>query len=412
VRAEVSIAEPTVISLQLSKANQYLGTSLTAEEIMAIFARLQLSANWNQGNETFVVQVPARRGDLVLDVDLIEEIARIYGYDQIPTSLIYGATTVGALSHAQHVRRTIRKLLTAYGLDEVINYSFSDPQKMDHVQGLYGHKKSVSLALPMSEERSVLRQSLVPHLLEVAAYNRNHNQPDVAVFELGHVFISEQTQLTELPQEPLHAAFMLTGNGQSAQWLQAARTVDFYDLKGMVDRLLLSLGIANVEYRATEVDGYHPGRTAEIYGSHGDQRIRLGVIGQVHPRVQQTYDIADTYVAELNVDQLVDLVNVNISYQSLARYPESKRDLALVVKREVASAQMVDTIRQFGGELLKSIQVFDVYTGEKIAADLKSIAFSLLFRHDERTLQDEEVQQAIDRILQALASEHAAELRK
>jgi phenylalanyl-tRNA synthetase beta chain len=253
---------------------------------------------------------------------------------------------------------------------------------------------------------------LIPHLLDVATHNRNHNQSDVAVFEIGHVFVSDETTLNQLPEQPLHLGFLLTGFAQPGQWLQSARAVDFYDLKGVLDRLLASLGIFHAQYQLHSAEGYHPGRTAQITVERAGEQIILGVAGQLHPNVQQMQDLSDTYVAELDFDVLTALVDTQIGYRSLPKYPESKRDLALVVGREVPSIAMVDIIRQAGGELLQSVQVFDVYTGDKIDITKKSVAFALQFRHDDRTLQDEEVQALIDRILQMLAATFAAELRK
>ncbi len=411
VSASTATTDPLTVGIKLTKINDYLGTSLTGTEVQAIFERLRLGSQWSSADDAFQVTIPKRRGDISRDVDLIEEVARLYGYDNIPTSLVYGDTTVGALSPAQAVRRTVRRTLAGFGLDEVINYSFTHPQKSAVVPGVYGDKPAVKLALPMSEERSVLRQSLIPHLLDVVAHNRNHNQADVAVFEIGHVFVTDEEKLSKLPEQPLHLGLLLTGLMQSAQWLQAGRAVDFFDLKGVLERLLASLGIFDVTYSLHAADGFHPGRTAQLTVERNGQTVVLGVAGQLHPQVQQEQDLADTYVAELDMYVIASLVDTQIAYRALPRFPESKRDLALVVGREVASSTMVDVIRQVGGELLQSVQVFDVYTGEKIDASKKSVAFSLVFRHDDRTLQDEEVQSIIERILQALADTFAAILR-
>jgi phenylalanyl-tRNA synthetase beta chain len=407
----VSSADVSV-DISLDKINQYLGTSLQTNDVQAIFERLCFQSEWLADEHIFRVSIPKRRGDISRDVDLIEEVARLFGYDNIPTSLVFGDTTVGALSPTQSIRRNVRRTLIGIGIDEVINYSFTHPQKAEIVPGVYGGKPAVRLSLPMSEERSVLRQSLIPHLLDVATHNRNHNQSDVAVFEIGHVFVSDETTLNQLPEQPLHLGFLLTGLAQPGQWLQSARAVDFYDLKGVLDRLLASLGIFHAQYQLHSAEGYHPGRTAQITVERAGEQIILGVAGQLHPNVQQMQDLSDTYVAELDFDVLTALVDTQIGYRSLPKYPESKRDLALVVGREVPSIAMVDIIRQAGGELLQSVQVFDVYTGDKIDITKKSVAFALQFRHDDRTLQDEEVQALIDRILQMLAATFAAELRK
>jgi phenylalanyl-tRNA synthetase beta chain len=411
VSARTEAAPNVQIGLTLEKINSYLGTHLHAAEIEQLFARLQFGCEWHAEHALFHVHVPNRRGDITRDVDLIEEIARIYGYDRIPTSLIHGATTVGALTAEQQVRRATRVALTGAGLDEVINYSFTEPKKLSLLPGPNATKQAVALALPMSEERSVLRKSLLPHMLDVALHNRNHGQADVFIFELGHVFATAETALTRLPDETLHLGILMTGNRVPGEWMQTARAVDFYDLKGTLEALFAYLGLADVQFVADAADGFHPGRCARLAITRNGVETVLGWAGQVHPAVQQTLDLPDTYVAELQMAALSEWVTFDVNYKPLPRFPESKRDLALVVGRDVATVQMIDNIRQVGGELLQSVQVFDVYTGDKIASDKKSVAFALLFRHDERTLQDEEVQGLTERIVRALNESFGAQLR-
>ncbi|WP_409344742.1 phenylalanine--tRNA ligase subunit beta [Paenibacillus sp. MBLB4367] len=395
------------VKLTLTKVNGYLGTSLSLDEVKAIFDRLNFAYD-AEGAETLVVHVPSRRGDISRDVDLIEEVARLHGYDNIPTSLMSGVTTPGALTKEQKVRRTVRSLLTESGLHEVVAYSFTHPQQIVQFPGRYPDAKPVALALPMSEERSALRTSLVPHLLDTAVYNRNRSNDDIAVFEIGKVFVSREESLTKLPEERLLLSILWTGNRRGTHWTGKAEKVDFFDAKGVLEKLFGYLGV-NVSYSASsEQDGFHPGRTAVL--SIGETQI--GTLGQLHPELQQAKDLDDTYVCELELDTLSGFVSFDIAYRTLPRFPASTRDIAVVVDRGVAVGSLEAAVREVAGSLLESIQVFDIYTGERLGADKKSVALALVYRHPERTLNDEEVADLHGRAVAALEQSFGAELRK
>jgi len=278
--------------------------------------------------------------------------------------------------------------------------------------GLYPAAKPIGLAMPMSEERSVLRTSLLPNLVETAVYNRNRNNDDLALFEIGKAFVTEQSQLTEQPQEHQLLAALLTGKRSSEHWSGKAAEVDFYDLKGMFERVAASLGIQDISYRASERVGLHPGRTAEIVlADAGESRV-IGVLGQLHPALQKQKDLSDTYVLEVELAPLVDRANFAIAYKSLPLFPASGRDLAFVVSADVPVGEMTASIKRTAGELLESVSVFDIYTGEKLGAGKKSVAFALQYRHSERTLTDEEVAELQAKIVAVLEQSFAAELRK
>jgi len=400
-------AEPAVVSVTLSKINQHLGTSLTVEQVSAIFDRLQFP-NERQ-DETWTVTVPTRRGDITLPEDLVEEVARLYGYDNIPISLPSGPATQGKLTRGQQLRRTIRYHLMGAGLSEAISYALVHPHRVGVVAGLHDQEtQPITLAMPISEEHSVLRTSLLPSLLETVSYNKNRQQHDVAIFELGHVFLSDENKLTGLPEERLYVAGALTGHWQPQNWTGQRQTVDFYLVKGIVDSLLQRLGITGAAYKAaTDLAGMHPGRTAEVWV--GDRR--LGYLGQVHPATEKLYDLTETYVFQFDVARLSEVTEDKGYYNPLPKFPAVTRDLALVVDRNVPAAALERVIRQAAGDLLESLTLFDVYTGERIAADKKSMAFSLVYRHLERTLQDEEIQQVTASVVQALKEQTGAELR-
>ncbi|MET3290675.1 UNVERIFIED_CONTAM: phenylalanyl-tRNA synthetase beta chain [Brevibacillus sp. OAP136] len=402
----VNTIEPKVVKVTLSKLNTHLGMSLTAEDVSGIFTRLQFP--FEVADNVWTVTVPTRRGDITLPEDLIEEVARLYGYDNIPTSLMEGQTTQGQLSVSQQVRRSIRHHLMASGLSEAVSYALVSPAHVDEVEGLHAGAVPIPLAMPMSEERSVLRTSLIPSLLETAAYNKNRQNHDLAFFEQGKVFITSETKLTKLPEEPLYVAGLVSGEWIPQNWSGAKQPVDFYLLKGIVESLFAHLGIADVAYQQTASrKGMHPGRTADV-SVNGEN---IGYVGQVHPALEKAYDLTATYVFQFDLDKLINLASKLKDYRTLPKFPAITRDLALVVDRSVPAASLTELIHQQSGDLLESVTLFDVYTGERIASDKKSLAFSLVYRHAERTLQDEEVQQSTAKVIEALKEQLGAELR-
>ncbi|GIP34387.1 phenylalanine--tRNA ligase subunit beta [Paenibacillus sp. J2TS4] len=408
--ASVSSGEPVTVTVSADRINAYLGTDMPIETILSIFDRLHFS--YGRGADgAITVQIPSRRGDITRDVDLIEEVARLYGYDQIPTSLMTGVTTPGTLSGEQKVRRSIRKLLTQSGLHEVITYSFVHPKLIEQFSGRYKDAEPIALAIPMSEERSTLRTSLIPNLLETAVHNRYRSMDDVAVFEIGKVFITGEKALTKQPDERLLLSILWTGSNRPLHWSCKSAAVDFYDVKGLIEKVTDYFGLT-VEYRAAKPDGYHPGRSAEIWLANAAEPVLLGTLGQLHPDLQRDKDLDDTYIAEIELDTLARYVDFSIRYKTLPRYPAMTRDLALVVDAAVAVRDMENKARETAGSLLESIQVFDIYTGDKVGAGKKSVALSLVYRHPDRTLTEEEVSERNDKTIAALEQTFGAELRK
>jgi len=406
VKAETrSFSEP-VIGLSADRVNRYLGTQLSVDEMKSIFDRLRFS--YAVKGDALEVTVPLRRGDISRDVDLIEEIARLYGYDNIPATPISGVTTPGGRTRSQRIRLEVGRYLNAAGLHEVILYSFTHPDRIAEFPGLYPHVKPVALSMPMSVERSVLRTSLIPHLIDTAVYNRNRNVDDVAVFEIGSVFLTEEERLTKQPEEKMLVSALWTGKREEKHWSGKPVPVDFYDLKGVLDGLFRHLDVRGVTYRVAAFDKLHPGRASEIFA--GDRRI--GVIGQLHPELQRRYDLEDTYVFEIELDALVSNANFAITYETLPKYPSIARDIAVVVDKSVPVANLIAAVREAGGDWLRSVEVFDVYAGEKIGAGKKSVALSLVYRADDRTLTDDEVNERNQSVIERLERTYSAELRK
>lgn len=411
VEAVAGERKPVQIELTVSRINGYLGTELSLEEVKAIFERLNFVVEPLE-QDGLLVHVPSRRGDITRAVDLIEEVARLHGYDNIPTTLMNVVTTPGALTREQAIRRLTRTLLTGSGLHEAITYTFTHPEQIRQYTGAYPDAKPIALAMPMSEERSVLRTSLIPHLLDVAVYNRNRNQDDVAVFEIGRVFVTGEESLSRLPEEKMQLAILLTGKRSELHWTDKPADVDFYDLKGIFEGVASYLGIENIRYEAAEPEGFHPGRTALIVAETPNGSRAIGKLGQLHPALQQQKDLADTYVLEVELDALAELASDSFAYRPLPRFPAIGRDMALVVDRSIPVGDLLAKARETAGSLLESIQVFDIYTGERLGADKKSVAISLVYRTPERTLTDEEVSELHGRVVAALEAGFGAELRK
>ncbi|ASA19993.1 phenylalanine--tRNA ligase subunit beta [Paenibacillus donghaensis] len=404
--------EEKLITLSLEKLNRYLGTQLSLLEVKTLFTRLHFKYG-DAGEGLLEVQVPARRGDISYDVDLIEEIARLYGYDNIPTTLIEGPTTPGSLTWPQRIRRQLRRLLAHGGYQEVLGYSFIQPAQSGLFPAFAGEGRTVKLAMPMSEERSVLRTSLLPQLLDIATYNTNRRQSDLALFEIGNVFYSDEEALTRQPRELPVLSLLLSGSLTAKQWNVPVQPVDFFDLKGALETVFAHLGLeGRIVYEGDSPEGFHPGRSASLYLTGEQGRIKLGSMGQIHPELQRQYDLVDTYAAEIALQPLYEAAGSRLQHKELARFPGMERDIAVVVDSAVPAGELLSSIREHGGSLLQSVQIFDVYTGGKLEGGKKSIAISLLYRHSDHTLTDEEVSEVHGQVLTALQQTFGAELRK
>lgn len=412
IQAGSDLVEDKVINLSLDKLNRYLGTELSLLEVKSLFGRLHFSyGDVTQG--IIEVKVPTRRGDINYDVDLIEEVARLYGYDNIPTTPIEGPTTPGALTKPQALRRELRRLLSHGGYQEVLGYSFIQPEQGKLFPALSEGGHAVSLAMPMSEDRSVLRTSVLPQLLDIAQYNSNRRQSNLALFEIGNVFFTDEEKLTRQPRELPVLSLLLSGSRAVKQWNVASESVDFFDLKGALETVFSYLGITGaVSYVGDSPQGYHPGRSASIFLQVNEERMLIGTMGQIHPELQRKQDLEDTYAAEISLAPLYAAAQSRLQYTELPRFPGMERDIAVVVDTSVPAGDLITKIRENGGSLLQSVQVFDVYTGGKMASGKKSVAISLMYRHAEHTLTDEEVGEVHGKVLDALQQSFGAELRK
>ena len=390
-----------MVTTTVDHVNGVIGTSLTDEEIASILDRLGFENSVKEG--IIETNIPPRRWDIEIAEDLIEEIARIYGYNNIPVTLPVTESTPGELTVGQKTTRLIRNVLEGNGLQEAISYALTFSEKAARYAITKG--ELVSLQNPMSEDRVTLRQNIVSGLIDEASYNVAHQISDIALYEIGHVFYKKSD---EDMIENNHVAGLITGES-AKDWFGKKEPVDFYTIKGLVETLLSSFSFSeDVRYElATERDGMHPGRTADIYVGED----LLGYVGQVHPGIAKENDLKDTYVFELSVDQIVNTDKNAIGYTALNRYPGSSRDIALLVDNNITHSELMNVISENGGEWLQNIQLFDLYEGEHIEEGKKSMAYSLYYANPNETLKEKEVNADFKRVQDALIEAFNVEIR-
>ncbi|HCV2832462.1 TPA: phenylalanine--tRNA ligase subunit beta [Staphylococcus aureus] len=387
----------TPIDITADKINRTIGFDLSQNDIVTIFNQLGFDTEIN--DDVITVQVPSRRKDITIKEDLIEEVARIYGYDDIPSTLpVFEKVTSGQLTDRQYKTRMVKEVLEGAGLDQAITYSLVS--KEDATAFAMQQRQTIDLLMPMSEAHASLRQSLLPHLIEAASYNVARKNKDVKLFEIGNVFFANGEG--ELPDQVEYLSGILTGDYVVNQWQGKKETVDFYLAKGVVDRVSEKLNL-EFSYRRADIDGLHPGRTAEILL---ENKV-VGFIGELHPTLAADNDLKRTYVFELNFDALMAVSVGYINYQPIPRFPGMSRDIALVVDQNIPAADLLSTIHAHGGNILKDTLVFDVYQGEHLEKGKKSIAIRLNYLDTEETLTDERVSKVQAEIEAALIEQGA-----
>ncbi|HGZ5269808.1 TPA: phenylalanine--tRNA ligase subunit beta [Staphylococcus aureus] len=387
----------TPIDITADKINRTIGFDLSQNDIVTIFNQLGFDTEIN--DDVITVLVPSRRKDITIKEDLIEEVARIYGYDDIPSTLpVFDKVTSGQLTDRQYKTRMVKEVLEGAGLDQAITYSLVS--KEDATAFSMQQRQTIDLLMPMSEAHASLRQSLLPHLIEAASYNVARKNKDVKLFEIGNVFFANGEG--ELPDQVEYLSGILTGDYVVNQWQDKKETVDFYLAKGVVDRVSEKLNL-EFSYRRADIDGLHPGRTAEILL---ENKV-VGFIGELHPILAADNDLKRTYVFELNFDALMVVSVGYINYQPIPRFPGMSRDIALEVDQNIPAADLLSTIHAHGGNILKDTLVFDVYQGEHLEKGKKSIAIRLNYLDTEETLTDERVSKVQAEIEAALIEQGA-----
>ena len=388
--------EKQKITVNPQRINKLLGVNVPMEQFINILESLEFKCNLISSDK-LELEVPSFRLDIVEDADILEEVARIYGYDNIPTAQLEGNATAGVKNPKQRFTETLKNTAIASGLNEILTYSFVSPRGVDKINLPQDDEKRefVKLLNPLGEETSVMRTTLIPNMLEVLATNVSHKVKKAYAFECGHVF---KPQESGLPIETNHLSIGMYGS-----------EVDFFVLKGVIENIFNSVGLKDYEVEPeTTNTTFHPGRCAKVLYNN----IYLGVFGELHPNVIENYNLGQrVYVCEINTDLVFENSDLSKTYTPLPKYPSTSRDIALIVKDEIFVKQIEDIIKANSCGIVESYNLFDVYKGSQIEKGYKSIAYSITYRSLEKTLTDEDVAKVHDKILSELSEKLNANLR-
>ena len=399
----VNKEEEKVVEITTSYINNYLGITLSTEEIAAILEGLSFTVEVT--GENLVVKVPTRRPDISIKQDLVEEVIRIYGYDNLASTLPkFSKTTKGGLTYSQRMVRDLRAVYASLGFNDTINYSLVSEEEATEYT-LEDHHK-VRLLMPMTETHSTLRQSLVPGLLNTVQYNVARKQKDLKLLEIGRVFFGSGDDNIQ-PKETLYLSAALTGEERATKWLKESSSLDFFAAKGYLEVVFDRLGLdEKVTYKKSKLEGMHPGRFAEVY--LGEKRI--GFIGEVHPQVADKLGLNTTYVFEINLDEVISESKVKPKYEEVTKYPEITRDIAMLVDVKDEYQNIYNVIESVNSKLITKVELFDLYVGAELLVGKKSLALTITYSDKQKTLTDEEVKAVHDKVLSAL-TEYGAIIR-
>ena len=398
VRYSVINEEPTKIECSVSYINKRLGTDFDYDYITTILNRLFIET-LDVDHDNFIAVAPAHRIDLQCNADLSEEIIRYVGFGAIKSQLPLMVTTVGGYTPFQEKRFRIRNLLIDSGLNEALTYTLVSPTENEQFVVLNNDEPYV-IFNPMTIDHSVVRRGLVKSLLNIVEYNLSHQQEDLAFFEVSDV-ITKSSNYQEL-------CVVLNGN-KSVQGKLKVEPYDFYDVHGILEAILAHLGIEKNRYREERLldsKFYHPGRTTKILFG----KTVVGICGQIHPNYSK--DIGETYVLELNLTALLELRVPQTKMAQISKYPSVKRDLALVVKKDVLVEDIIRCVKKAGRSIVKNVEIFDVYQGEHMTEGYKSVAIKITFQDDSKTLVEKDITESLDSIMNELYKVTKAELRK
>ena len=381
--------EPVTVGYDVDKINALLGIKATEEEMCQYWSMVDLVPD----KVTKTVFVPTWRQDILRLADLAEEVARFYGYDKIPTTLPKGEATQGGVSYETTIQNILRTVVEQFGFSEGMTYSFESPKVFDKLLIPADGKlrQAIEISNPLGVDYSMMRTSPLNGMLSSLSTNYNHRNKDVRLYEVANVYLPKALPLTELPDERMQLCLGMYGEG------------DFFDMKGCVEEMIDKLGIRQVvTYVPADDRPYlHPGRHADVVIN--DEIV--GYLGEIHPEVADNYNLGTkTYVAVMDVELLAKYADFDVKYEGVAKFPAVTRDISLVMKKTVLAGQVEEVIRDNGGKLLEDYHLFDIYEGENVAADEKSLAYSIRFRAKDRTLEDKDVTTVMDKILKKLES--------
>lgn len=379
--------EPIEVAYDVDKINALLGIDVDEDTMCQYWSKVDLMPD----KERKVVHIPTWRQDVLRLADLAEEVARFYGYDKIPTTLPSGEATQGGVSYQTSISNIARDVVEQYGFSEGMTYSFESPKAFDKLLIAEDDvlRQAIEISNPLGVDYSIMRTTPLNGMLTSLATNYNHRNKDVRLYELANVYLPKALPLTELPDERMMLTLGMYGQG------------DFFDMKGCLEVILDKLGIRiPVKYEPKKRPYLHPGRQADLILMSGET---IGYVGEVHPEVADNYGLnTKAYVAVMDVALLAKKANFDVKYKGVAKFPAVTRDISLVMKKTVLAGQVEEVIRKNGGKLLEDYHLFDVYEGENVGTDEKSLAYSIRFRATDRTLEDKDVTAVMDKILNKL----------
>ena len=381
----------TTVKLEPDKINALLGTDIAEEEMRRILLHLGFTL------EGDIIHVPSWRGDVEHYSDIAEEVARFYGYNEIPTCFAGGNTTSGGFTPVQQCERQIGQTCRSLGMDEIITYSFISPSYYDKIRMPADSplRDSLRILNPLGEDTSIMRTTVLPSMLEILSRNYNYRNRSAALYEIGRIYLKRDDGMADEPKIVSLGAY--------------GPEMNFFRLKGWVEALLEDLKVGKLRFEAEkENPSYHPGRCAKVYVGE----TYVGVLGQIHPAVAENYGVdVELYCAELSFETMFELMGGTPVYVPLPKFPSVTRDIAVVCDSDIPVGKLMDCIMENGGEYLKDCSVFDVYTGHHIAQGKKSVAFSLVMRSDDQTLTDEHAGDTVKAVLSALEKNYGAVIR-
>ncbi len=386
------IPQPRDLILEPERINSLLGTDISEEDMVDYLRRLEIPV------EGRTIHVPSWRPDLVQTADIAEEVGRLFGYNEIPTTAFKGVATEGGYTGTMKLENTVGALCRSLGYSEILTYSFVSPSVFDMIRLPADSplRSTLKIQNPLGEDASIMRTVALPSMLAILSRNNAYHNSACKLYEMAKVYLPKEGQL--LPDEPRHLLLGTYGEGE-----------DFFSLKGEIEAIFKGMNVKGAAYTAVKDNpSYHPGRCAEIT-VHG---VSVGVFGQVHPLVAKNYDInAEIYAAELDFTALSGMISPEATYVPLPKYPAVSRDIAVVADEKLTVAQLEACIRKAGSKLLREVKLFDIYRGKGIDTGKKSVAFSLTLRADDRTLTDADSDGVIATVLAALDKEFGAKLR-
>ena len=395
--------EQRTVTFTAEQINDYLGTSIEKDRMVDILTKLEFGIT--ESGDTIEALVPTWRDDVTGMPDIAEEVARIVSYDNIAPTIPVAILSSGGMTPKKALTKDVTHYLAHAGLSQIITFSFMHKDGLTNMMLPEGDSRYTAIPIlnPISEEFPYMRTTLVPAVIEAAKRNIAQQNKDLWLFETANVYEPKALPLTEVPHERPMACGIMMGKVTEAAWNQAQRDTDFYDVKGVVDGLLAKLGLTQYDIQPSSESYYHPGVSAH-YTVNG---VTVANYGELHPQVVKNFDLSGkVYMFEIDLEAVLSIIVPPFRYQSFSKFPGTSRDLAIVAPVSVTSGDIVALIKEHGGEYLESVSIFDVYEGEHIEAGYRSLAYNLQFRSMEGTLNDEDIDGAIQAIIDALATKN------